>query len=117
MGKTTFARALIRSLGWSASEIPSPTFTLVQQYDLADSTLWHFDLYRLENAEDVFELGIEEAFTEGVSLIEWPDRLGGYMPRDHLTVNLSFADNDGARRVSIDGAAGWRERLGGLGHG
>jgi tRNA threonylcarbamoyladenosine biosynthesis protein TsaE len=116
-GKTTFARALIRFLGWSESEIPSPTFTLVQQYDLADFTLWHFDLYRLENSEDVFELGIEEAFAEGVSLIEWPDRLGGYMPPDHLTVTLSFADTDGARRVSIDGEAEWRERLSGLNHG
>jgi tRNA threonylcarbamoyladenosine biosynthesis protein TsaE len=117
VGKTTFARALIRGLGWSESEIPSPTFTLVQQYDLAEFTLWHFDLYRLETPEDAFELGIEEAFADGVSLVEWPDRLGGYMPPDHLAVTLSFADNEGARRVSIVGGAAWEGRLNGLDHG
>ncbi|MBL4719990.1 MAG: tRNA (adenosine(37)-N6)-threonylcarbamoyltransferase complex ATPase subunit type 1 TsaE [Alphaproteobacteria bacterium] len=116
VGKTTFARALIRALGWTESEIPSPTFTLVQQYDLADFSLWHFDLYRLEDAEDAFELGIEEAFSEGVSLIEWPDRLGRYLPGTRLDVLFSFAESDDARCVTIEGDAAWADRLDGLGH-
>src|SRR5882672_4489738 len=68
-GKTTFARAFIRARG-CAEEVPSPTFTLAQIYELASAAIWHFDLYRLESPEDAWELGIEEAFSDGISLIE-----------------------------------------------
>ena len=61
-GKTCLARAVIQALGDPEEHVPSPTFTLVQTYDLPDFTLWHFDLYRLESADDAFELDIEEAF-------------------------------------------------------
>src|SRR5882762_7586612 len=68
-GKTTFARAFIRARGGSG-EVPSPTFTLVQIYELPDGPVWHFDLYRLRHPDEAWELGIEDAFRDGISLIE-----------------------------------------------
>ena len=74
VGKTAFTRALIQS-EIPYEEVPSPTFTLVQTYTLNEGELFHFDLYRLETPEEVYELGIEDAFSDGISLIEWPDVL------------------------------------------
>ncbi len=108
-GKTTFARAFVAARAGRALEVPSPTFTLVQTYELPDGTIFHFDLYRLERADDAIELGIDEAFADGISLIEWPERLGGLLPAHRLDVRLSF---DGVqRRARLDAADGWRERL------
>src|SRR6202162_3228197 len=73
-GKTSFARAFIRARGGD-EEVPSPTFTLAQVYELADAAVWHFDCYRLRDPEEAWELGIEDAFRDGISLIEWPERL------------------------------------------
>lgn len=111
VGKTTLARHVIQALGWTESEIPSPTFTLAQLYDLPEFTLWHFDLYRLDKPEDAFELGIEDAFATGVSLIEWPERLGDYLPTGRLDITLSFKTDDDARQVDLDGDPSWSDRL------
>ena len=108
-GKTTFARAFIAARAGRALEVPSPTFTLVQTYELPDGPIWHFDLYRLERSGDAVELGIDEAFTDAISLIEWPERLGGLLPADRLDVRLSFADS--GRRALLEAAPGWRVRL------
>jgi tRNA threonylcarbamoyladenosine biosynthesis protein TsaE len=110
-GKTAFARALIRELAGGDEETPSPTFTLVQTYATPDFDIWHFDLYRLEKPEDVFELGIEDAMAEGVTLIEWPDRLGRYLPRDRLVVRMEYADGESARVATLSDGGDWRERL------
>lgn len=115
-GKTAFARALIRELTGGEEEVPSPTFTLLQTYEAPDFDIWHFDLYRLEKPEDVFELGIEDAMAEGVTLIEWPDRLGRYLPRDRLIVRMDYADGESARVATLSGGGGWRDRLAGLAH-
>ena len=64
-GKTTFARAFIRARGARDEEVPSPTFTLVQVYELVPTAIWHFDLYRLQSSEEAWELGIEDAFSGG----------------------------------------------------
>lgn len=99
-GKTTLARAILRAAAEDARLIvPSPTFTLVEVYETPRGSFWHFDLYRLETPEQVFELGWEEALAEGISLIEWPERLGSLLPK-HLSVTLEV-DGDG-RRALLD---------------
>src|SRR5690242_16117956 len=90
-GKTTLARGFIQKLTGTEEEVVSPTFTLVQTYDTPQGAIWHFDLYRLNDPEEALELGFEEALAAGISLIEWPERLGGYLPRGCLTVTLSTA--------------------------
>lgn len=90
MGKSTFARAFIQNL-CGKSEVPSPTFTLVQMYDAPDFTVYHFDLYRLKTPEEIFELNMEEALYDGVCLIEWPDKMGGYLPRRAIKVEISLS--------------------------
>src|SRR5262245_42763366 len=76
-GKTTLARPILRgAAGAPGLIVPSPTFTLVEVYETERGSFWHFDLYRLEAAEQVYELGWEEALAEGIVLIEWPQRLG-----------------------------------------
>ena len=101
-GKTTFARAFIRRrLGRAGEEVPSPTFTLVQLYDHEAGAIWHFDLYRLQAPAEAYELGIEDAFADGISLIEWPERLGRIMPADWLEVHLAPGGSARARSVTI----------------
>ena len=111
-GKTTFARGLIQSELGGDQDVPSPTFTLVQTYDLPAGELWHFDLYRLEEPEEVYELGIEDAFSDAISMIEWPDRMGCLLPRDHLRIELTHK-GDG-RSVAFRGGEDWGRRLRGL---
>jgi len=88
-GKSTLIRTLIQSLCGETTEVPSPSFTLVQTYEAPQFEIWHFDFYRLEDTEEIFELGIEEAFQSGVSLIEWPERLGSYTPKNHLLIEIT----------------------------
>ncbi len=109
-GKTTFARAFLREWGVQ-QEIPSPTFTLVQTYELEAGTIWHFDLYRLENPDDALELDIEDAFTEGISLIEWPEKLGAYLPWERLDLRFAIGEREDVRRVEIEGTDEWADRL------
>ncbi len=109
-GKTTLARAILMSLG-VAENVPSPTFTLVQTYETSRLNVSHYDLYRLKNAREMAELGLDEALELGAALIEWPDRAGDHLPEDRLRVELS-AHQDG-RRASLSGPARWRELLNG----
>ncbi|MDR3440366.1 tRNA (adenosine(37)-N6)-threonylcarbamoyltransferase complex ATPase subunit type 1 TsaE [Telmatospirillum sp.] len=110
-GKTSLARAFIRALTDDAEDVPSPTFTLAQVYESDLGTLWHFDLYRLEKPDDALELGIEDAFADGISLIEWPDRLGSWLPADHLTIALSPGAESRSRRARLTGGGDWPRRL------
>jgi len=102
-GKTVFARSLIRTLtGQSDLEVPSPTFTLVQTYETKAGSLWHFDLYRLKEADEVYELGWEEALSEGMVLVEWPERLGALTPARCLDISISTVENkDQQRNIKI----------------
>ncbi len=107
-GKTTLARAIIhRRCG--VADAPSPTFTLVETYPGDDITIWHFDFYRLERAEEAWELGVEEAFADGASLIEWPERAPAALPEQALSVMLSV--NGGVRRAVLTAPPAWAERL------
>ena len=122
-GKTAFARAFVNALprleltsGSSAplsapEQVPSPTFTLLQAYERAPATVWHFDLYRLERPDEVYELGFEEALVEGIVLIEWPQRLGPLLPAERLELRFDFAERNEARRVTLIGTGAWMHRL------
>ena len=112
-GKTSFARSFIRARG-GAEEVPSPTFTLVQIYEFGRAAIWHFDLYRLKSPEEAWELGIEDAFSEAISLIEWPERLGPLLPRRRLEIEFLFGDRPDSRRVLIAAGEGWQQRLAGI---
>jgi tRNA threonylcarbamoyladenosine biosynthesis protein TsaE len=107
-GKTTLVRAILRAASGDPSLIvPSPTFTLVEVYDTPRGAFWHFDLYRLEAPEQVFELGWEEARADGIALVEWAERLGRLLPRERLTVMLAV-EGDG-RRADLQGEARFGE--------
>lgn len=109
-GKSFFARALIRErLGNPVEEVPSPTFTVVQTYQADGVEIWHCDLYRLSSTQEVFELGLDEAFAQAICLIEWPDRLGDLAPADALS--LTFTAKDDHHRVAFSGSAQWSKRL------
>jgi tRNA threonylcarbamoyladenosine biosynthesis protein TsaE len=108
-GKSALARAFLRSAtGDPALEVPSPTFTLVQSYDLpGGGAAHHFDLYRLSGPGGLAELGWDEA-REGIVLVEWPDRLGPLTPQDALRVTLAPGTDEDSRSARIKG---WEGRL------
>ncbi len=116
-GKTTFARAFIRSLaGDDELEIPSPTFTLVQSYATPRLDVAHYDLYRLSDESELAELGLDDALARGIALVEWPERGGALLPTDRLTVRFSDVrlpdgsiDPD-ARDIEIVSGAGMSAR-------
>jgi tRNA threonylcarbamoyladenosine biosynthesis protein TsaE len=110
-GKTSFARAFIRARAGCEEDVPSPTFTLVQSYELPDLTIWHFDGFRLRDPEEAGELGIEDAFRDGVSLIEWPERFGPLVPRRRLEITFEQGAAPDARRAVIDPGPQWAERF------
>lgn len=112
-GKTAFARALIRILAADPDlEVPSPTFTLIQMYDTPKLPIVHADLYRIRDQSELEELGWEEAGSDSLLLIEWPDRLGHFMPADRLDLSFSLsARNPDSRQVAIRGYGRWTERL------
>lgn len=113
-GKTVLARGFITALAppdASAEEVPSPTFSLVQCYERSPAPIWHFDLYRLEDPEELIELGLDEALAEGIALIEWPEHAGPYLPDERLDVRLENVGDKDVRRARLQGASSWRERL------
>lgn len=112
-GKTTFARAFIRSLvGNADEEIPSPTFTLVQTYETPRLPIAHFDLYRLADPQELTELGLDDTLNNSVTLVEWPERADGLLPRDVLTVHIVDAadENPNHRDVTIHGTGAMAAR-------
>lgn len=103
-GKTTFARAFIRAvLGNEAEEVPSPTFTLVQTYAGARYEVAHYDLYRLNDADELGELGLDLALEKGIAIIEWPERAGPAIPEDRIEIALSDAEDGRSRNVEVRG--------------
>ena len=112
-GKSTLARALIRSLTTADEEVPSPTFTLVQFYEGPRLKIAHFDLYRLSNPDEAYEIGLDEALDEGAAVVEWPERLQGRLPPDRLDVEIALEGTGRAARLTPHGA--WEGRMEGLG--
>lgn len=117
-GKTHFARALVHALqrraGMPPEEVPSPTFTLVQTFRIVgnglDLDVWHIDLYRVRDEEELVELGLEEALASAVTLVEWPDRMGALVPDDRLEIRLEPEDGT-MRRATLSGIGAWADRL------
>jgi tRNA threonylcarbamoyladenosine biosynthesis protein TsaE len=112
-GKTAFARAFLRAATDDPDLIvPSPSFTLVQTYALPDGgEAWHYDLWRVAGAEELAELGWDEA-RAGIALVEWPERLGSLAPPDALRIALAPVAGDPAARVAT--LTGWPDRLAAL---
>ena len=93
-GKSFFCRALIKSVLEYDEDIPSPTFTLVQQYDTEIGELWHADLYRLSDPSEVIELGLLDAIESAIILIEWPDQIIDFLPNSVLNINISTSGHE-----------------------
>ncbi len=108
-GKSHFARALIgarqQAAGLPPEDVPSPTFTLVQYYDAGDVEIWHADLYRLTHPDEALELGLSDAFTSAICLVEWPDRLGADRPANAMTLTLTPLADPDARRAQLSATA------------
>ncbi|HAT85403.1 MAG TPA: tRNA (adenosine(37)-N6)-threonylcarbamoyltransferase complex ATPase subunit type 1 TsaE [Rhizobiales bacterium] len=114
MGKSTLARALLRSLADDELlEVPSPTFTLVQNYDLDGLEVSHFDLYRISDFEELYEIGFEESWQEGCTLVEWPDRGEELLPASTLWLHFEDAhgEESSARHLTLQGNKAWKDRL------
>jgi tRNA threonylcarbamoyladenosine biosynthesis protein TsaE len=109
-GKSTLARALIRALTNPDEEVPSPTFTLVQFYEGRGLKLAHFDLYRLEDAGEAYEIGLDEALEDGAVVIEWTERLAGRLPPNRLDIEIALADGAEAREARIVRHGAWEGR-------
>jgi len=108
MGKSTLARALIRAIADDDElEVPSPTFTLVQRYPLR-TPVQHFDLYRLSDPEELQELGFVEAVSEGVALVEWPDRAADQLAG---AIHVKLSEVGDGRRVEITAPEGALNRI------
>ncbi len=118
-GKTHFARALIGALqaaaGQTPEEVPSPSYTLVQDYAAGGLEIWHADLYRLGDASELPELGLEAAMGRALVLVEWPERLG-LPPPQALTLRLAHAGED-ARRLTLHPAGQRGAELARVAHG
>src|SRR6187431_1573093 len=112
-GKTTFARAMIRYLADNPDiPVPSPTFTLIQTYDLPRFPVVHADLYRLEGPGELAELGFDDLPKDAVVLLEWPDRAAGFLPPDRLDVafTLDLKAGPQARNARITGYGAFAAR-------
>ncbi|ATE63409.1 tRNA (adenosine(37)-N6)-threonylcarbamoyltransferase complex ATPase subunit type 1 TsaE [Rhizorhabdus dicambivorans] len=109
-GKTTFARGLLHALGFQG-EVPSPSFPIVIPYAPPELAipLWHVDLYRIEDPEELLELGLDEARADSVVLIEWPERMGRLLWPDALRLTIAPHGTD-ARRLTWEAPAPWEGR-------
>ena len=99
VGKSVFARAFIKKKT-NEKEVPSPTFTLVQTYSTDFCDIYHFDLYRLKHSDEVFELGFEDAIYGNISLVEWPEKAGKWLPKDIF--NITISSDESGRYFTVD---------------
>ena len=111
VGKTVLARGFItQRLGYN-TDVASPTFTLVNVYDGVTPPIWHFDFYRLENPQDIEELGLDEALADGISIIEWPERAASWLPTERLDITLGIEAATRSRIVTLSASQAWAVRV------
>lgn len=107
-GKTTLVRGLLSGLD-HRGEVPSPTFAIVQPYEMLEPPIWHVDLYRLEDPSELDELGLDESADVGVLIVEWPERAGPHSWPEALALSIAV-EEDGARRLTATVPAAWEGR-------
>ena len=101
-GKTTLTKAIAKGLGVTET-ITSPTFTVVCEYETGRLPLYHFDVYRVNDEDELFELGFEEYFHKGgICLVEWADLVMDLLPEDTIVLRLDYGENEEERRISIE---------------
>lgn len=108
VGKTTLVRGMLKALGHEG-EVPSPSFAIVQPYEHLDPPVLHVDLYRLEDPEELMELGLD-MMGDGVLLIEWPEHGGEGAFADALRLNIAMEEGEGMRRLTWTVPSGWESR-------
>ena len=102
-GKTKFTQGILKYFNLE-NEISSPTFTIVNEYTDSTIPIYHFDVYRINDVEEMFEIGYEEYFfSEGVSVVEWADLIEEIIPEDAIRINISYGENEGERIYQISG--------------
>ncbi|MEP2102299.1 MAG: tRNA (adenosine(37)-N6)-threonylcarbamoyltransferase complex ATPase subunit type 1 TsaE [Parasphingorhabdus sp.] len=109
-GKTSLARGILRGLGFE-DDVPSPTFAIVQQYEKPDVQLpvAHVDFYRIEDADEIQELGLDDILNDGAIIAEWPDRMPDKFWTDGLQITLEI-QNDDSRRLTWTAGTAWKDR-------
>lgn len=113
VGKTTFAKYFIRSfMHDDALDVPSPTFTLVQHYGADNHRLDHYDCYRLEEEDEILEIGLEDSFASALTLIEWPGKIRSFLPEDAFLLGLKIDPQNESRRLGF--LKGNQERMAGI---
>lgn len=111
-GKTTFCKEIFSLYGIDPKIVTSPTFNIVQSYDLKNGLkIHHFDLYRLTRPEEIYEVGFDDLRATGINFVEWPEKLDFYLPKDRLELRFNFNDNLSNRRdVSLIPHGNWTSR-------
>ena len=107
VGKTALARGILAALGHQG-DVPSPSFAIVQPYEELDPAVWHVDLFRIEDAGELDELGLDSA-ADGVLIVEWPEKAGSRVWPQALGLTLDF-DEGGARRLTAKVPPSWQSR-------
>lgn len=111
LGKTTLTRAIINEIGLQKEEVPSPTFTLLQTYDTKCGPLYHFDFYRIRKSEEIYELGIEDAYAYGITVIEWSEKMGPLEPlKRALIIDMSMKKEERTFTLRSDNPS-WQSRI------
>ena len=112
VGKTTFVRFLVNNLetenGIKKSDILSPTFNIVYEYDIGDTKILHYDLYRLKNYKDILQLGMFEISNNYIKIIEWPELIDS-KPKDRIDIQFQYSKLIDYRTVKINGFGRWKD--------
>lgn len=112
VGKTTFIKLLIEKMIDEKIEVSSPTFNLLNIYKSANIEVWHYDLYRLIDVEEIYELGIEEAFEKSLVLIEWPGLINNLLPINRLDIDIQMVKDKPDQRIfNLIAYGNWCKRL------